>query len=272
MVLAGALVAPTLLKRRWPNQPFAFQPVWFAVLALLVVWQHDWFLGVIAMREGGWSVLIPVVVAAIGVGSIVWALREGGATQPIDYYLSAAWAGIGLGSLMQYYPMGDCWHIFFALGPVFGVVVYAAWAWSGWRAPVVAAVFAVVLLPAAYFRVKLIPPALNRPLVTLTKPVLLRGMKVPPEQARYLDQITDTLALAERARPDVPAVLIGNDALYLGFLKNLENPVPYYVTWMGLADQETNVARWGYINRVRPVLILEKPRWGSSWKSRCRGR
>jgi hypothetical protein len=141
------------------------------------------------------------------------------------------------------------------------LVVYAAWAWSGARASVVAALFALILLPAVYFRAKLIPPALNRPLVTLTKPTLLRGMKVPAEQARYVDQITETLALAERIRPGVPGVLIGNDALYLGFLQNLENPVPYFVTWMGLADQEINLQRWAYIHRVRPVLILEKPRW-----------
>jgi hypothetical protein len=213
------------------------------------------------MREGGWSVLIPVVVLAVAVGSIVGAVRQRGARQPADYYLSAAWAAVGLGSLWQYYPVGDCWHMFYGLVPVFGLVVYAAWNWSGWRAPVVAAVFAVVLLPAVYFKARLIFPAINRPLVTLTKPALLRGMRVPPEQARYLDQIADALALIQRIQPDIPAVLIGNDALYLGYLKNQANPTPYYVTWMGLADQPTNLQRWDYIQRNRPVMILQKPRW-----------
>jgi hypothetical protein len=261
VALAAALALPGLLGRRRPNLPPAVWPAYFAGLAGLLLWRHDWLLGVIAMREGGWSVLIPAVVLAVAVGSIVGAVRQRGAPQPVDYYLSAAWAAIGLGSLMQYYPVGDCWHMFYGLVPVFGLMVHAAWNWSGWRAPVVAAVFAVVLLPAVYFKARLISPAINRPLVTLAKPALLRGMRVPPEQARYLDQIADTLALVQRFQPDIPAVLIGNDALYLGYLENQANPTPYYVTWMGLADQADNLQRWDYIHRNRPVMILQKPRW-----------
>jgi hypothetical protein len=124
-------------------------------------------------------------------------------------------------------------------------------------------VLAVMLVPAAYARVQSIGPALSRPLVTVTKPALLRGMRVPPEQARYLDQIADTLDLVQRFRPGIPAVLIGNDALYLCYLENKTNPIPYFVTWQGLADQEQNLRRWDYIHRNRPVLIMQKPRWGA---------
>lgn len=259
LVLAFAL--PSLVKRFRPKLPTAIWTVYFAVLAGGLLWQHARVLQIIAVGDGGWSFVLPLVLVGFAISVLVAAVRQRGAAQPGEYYLSASWAALGLGSLVQYYPMGDSWHMFYALAPVFGLFVFVIWRWSGWSAPVVAALFAAVLLPAVYFKARSIPPALTRPLVTLTKPALLRGMRVPPEQARYLNQITDTLALIEVLRPDIPAALIGNDALYLCFLKNQATPIPYYVTWQGLANQTENLQRWDYIQRTRPVMILQKARW-----------
>lgn len=259
LVLAFAL--PGLVKRFRPNLPPALWVAYFVGLAGLLLWQHERLLQVIAVRDGGWTFVMPLILVGFAIGILVDAVRQRGAPSSVEYYLSAAWAAFGLGSLVQYYPMGDSWHIFYAFAPVFGLFVFVVWRWSSLSVPVVAAVFAAVLLPAVYLKARSIPPALNRPLVTLTKPALLHGMKVPPEQARYLDQIAGTLALVELLRPGIPAVLIGNDALYLCYLKNPANPTPYYVTWQGLATQEENLQRWDYIHRNRPVMILQKPRW-----------
>ncbi|MBI2814249.1 MAG: hypothetical protein HYX71_08185 [Opitutae bacterium] len=259
LVLAFAL--PSLAKRFRPKLPVAIWAAYFVTLAGVLIWQHARVLRIIAVRDGGWSFVMPLVLVGFVIGVLVDAVRRRGAAQPVEYYLSAAWAAFGLGSLVQYYPMGDSWHMFYTLTPVFGLVVFVVWRWSGRSVPVVAAGFAAVLLPAVYVKARLIPPVLNRPLVTLAKPALLRGMKVPPEQARYLDQIADTLALVELLHPDMPAVLIGNDALYLCFMRNQATPIPYYVTWQGLANQQENLQRWDYIHRTRPVLILEKARW-----------
>ncbi|MDB6114254.1 MAG: hypothetical protein JWQ62_1199 [Lacunisphaera sp.] len=261
LAVAFALVLPGWVRRIRPNVPPVLGAVYYAGLAGLLLWQRERLLHMLAMREGGWSLLIPLIVIAFALVSIIGAVRQRGAIQPVEFYLSAAWAAFALGSLVQYYPMGDPWHMFYALGPVFGLFIFAAWRWSGRSAPLVAAGFAVLLLPAIIAKVRALPPVLNLPLVTLTKPAVLRGMKVPAAQARGLDQIADTLALVERFRPDVPAALIGNDALYLCFLRNQDNPIPYYVTWFGLASDADNGARWAYIRRTRPVLILEKARW-----------
>lgn len=215
----------------------------------------------IAIRLGGWSLLIPLVVLGLALSRLVTAARQRGATQPLEYYLSAALAVVSLGSLVQYYPVADAWHFFYALAPVCGLFVSAVWRWSGRSSPVVAALFAAVLLPAVYIKVQSIPPALNRPLVTLAQPEVLRGMRVAPEQARSLEQIAEVLARIDRYRPDLPGALIGNDALYLCFLRNQANPTPYYVTWRGLADPADNRQRWDYIHRTRPLLILQKARW-----------
>ena len=259
--LVLALAVPRLVKSFRPNLPAAVWAAYFVALAGVLIWQHEWLLRVIAMREGGWSFVMPLLLVGFAISVLVGAVRQRGAPQSAEYYLSAAWAAFGLGSLVQYYPMGDSWHMFYALAPVFGLFVFVVWRWSGRSVPVVTAVFTALLLPAVYFKVRSIPPVLNRPLVTLAKPALLRGMKVPPEQARYLDQITDTLALVELLHPDMPAALIGNDALYLCFMRNQATPIPYYVTWQGLANQEQNLQRWDYIQRTRPVMILQKARW-----------
>jgi hypothetical protein len=86
-------------------------------------------------------------------------------------------------------------------------------------------------------------------------------MKVPPEQAKSYTGIADALAPVLARQPGLPAALIGNDALFLCFVANRANPTPYFVTWMGLADNADNVKRWSYIQSVRPLMFLHKARW-----------
>ena len=83
----------------------------------------------------------------------------------------------------------------------------------------------------------------------------------PPEQAKRYGLITDALAPILRRQPDLPAALIGNDALFLCFVPNRTNPTPYYVTWQNLAENADNQRRWSYIQRVRPLMFLHKARW-----------
>ncbi|MEI6105533.1 MAG: hypothetical protein WCR49_00850 [Opitutae bacterium] len=262
--LAGlglALALPGWWRRFWPNGPASWIWVYYIGLEVLLLWQHERLLQVIAIRLGGWSILIPLVVLGLALGSFVTAARRRGASLPLEYYLSAALAVLGLGSLVQYYPVADAWHFFYALAPVCGLFIFAVWRWSGQSSPVVAVLFAAVLLPAVWIKAQSIPLALNRPLVTLAGPAVLRGMRVSPEQARSLEQIAGVLALIERYQPGLPGALIGNDALYLCFLRNQANPTPYYVTWRGLADPADNRQRWDYIHRTRPLMILQKARW-----------
>jgi hypothetical protein len=91
---------------------------------------------------------------------------------------------------------------------------------------------------------------------------VLRGMKVLPAQARSIDQIADTMDLILRKSPDLPSILIGNDALVLTFTHNHFNPLPYYVNWPGLADDAASQQRrWGYIEEVRPMVFFQRARW-----------
>jgi hypothetical protein len=261
--LGLALVLPRLVERFRADWAARFSPVYYTGLAVVLAWQHEWLQRILAVTEGGWTLLIPLVTALIAIGTIRRTVVVRGATQPVEYYLVAVLAAVALGSLAQYYPMADGWHIFDSLAPVFGLFVFALWRWSGWPAPVVAALLALALVPAGYRKIQVIGPALNRPLVTLDKPALLRGMRVSPEQARDLGQIDDVITRILRQQPDIPAALIGDNALYLCLTRNRANPTPYYVTWRGLATQADNRQRWEYIGRVRPLLILQGASWGA---------
>jgi hypothetical protein len=260
-LLAFAVAVPVWVQRFRPGWGVRFYAGYGVMLALLLARQHDWLGRTLAIGAGGWSGLIPLVIGVQAALSIwqAWPGRQ--KTRPPEYHLVAATAALSLASLTQYYPMADSWHIFHALAPAFGLFVYSCWHWSGWPAGRMAAVLAVLLLPSLYLKARAIGPALDRPLVTLTEPAVLRGMRVAPEQARFFGQVARVLALAEQIRPGYPAAMIGDNPLYLCLARNQENPVPYYVTWRGLAPPEANTQRWAYIHRVRPLLILQKTRW-----------
>lgn len=260
-VLAAAVAAPMLLQRYRPGLGIRLYAGYWTLLALLLAWQHGWLVRALVIGEGGWSGLIPVVIG-VQAGLSIWQALPGRAmARSPEYHLVAATTALCLASLTQYYPMADPWHISHALAPAFGLFVFLCWRWSGWPVTRMAFLFAVLLLPSVYFKARAIGPALNRPLVTLVEPAMLRGMRVVPEQAKLFGEVARTLALAERFRPGIPAAMIGDNPLYLCLAGNRENPVPYYVTWRGLAPPEANAQRWAYIHRVRPVMMLQKARW-----------
>lgn len=260
VLLLLAVAGPGWMKRFRPTLSPRVVTISYCVLAVLLVWQHARTLHVLGLREGGWTVLLPLIVlgqALFSIGRAFSAPRP----RPSEYFLVASLAAVSLGSLAQYYPVPDAWHIFWSLAPAFGLVVFVLWRGLGWPAPVVALGLAAAVLPSVYAKVRSAQASLARPLVMLTAPGPLRGMAVPPAQAENLDRIAKALAPVLSRRPELPAVLIGNDALYLCLVRNLANPSPYFVSWAGLVDDEARRARADFIARVRPVMFLHKANW-----------
>lgn len=261
LLMAAAL--PALLRRFRPNLSGRSITIYYFCLAGVLLWQHERVLQLLALREGGWTALFPFVVLLQVVSSIMlWVTRR---HQPTitESHLIAALAVVSLGALPQYYPVADPWHIFWALAPAFGLVVRVVWQWVGGPALAVAIALTIAFLPAVWARAQSTARALARPGVTLDRPPILHGMKVPPEQARRLGLVTDSLDQILRYQPDIPSALFGNDPLYLCFTNNHFNVSPYYVTWIGLSDQEAQQQRWNQIQRVRPLIFLHQAKWGA---------
>jgi hypothetical protein len=260
LLLLLAAAVPNVMKRFRPALSPRVSLAYYLGLGVFLAWQHERVLHVLALRDGGWTALLPVIVLVQAVASVAQSFPAR-AARPTEFFLVASLAAVSLGSLVQYYPVPDSWHIIWSLAPAFGLIVFVCWRGLGWPAPVVALVLTAALLPSVSAKFRSAQASLARPLVTLTAPSVLRGMKVTPEQAKNYGLIADALAPVLQRRPDLPAALIGNDALFLCFVANHANPTPYYVTWMGLADNADNVKRWSYIQAVRPLIFLHKARW-----------
>jgi hypothetical protein len=261
LVLLLALVAPGLLQRAGRELSPRRLSLYYLGLAGGLAWQHERVLGWLALRDGGWTALLPVVTLGLALACLAAVFRKPHAPKTTEYFLVAALAAQAAGSLPQYYPVPDPWHVLWALAPAFGLFVHLFWRSARWSAPVTALVLAAVFLPAVWAKARSARLALARHLVTLEHPSVLRGIQVPAAQAQGFRQITALLEQVERHRPGLPSALIGNDALFLCFTHNHTNPSPYYVTWIGLADPAANQRRWDYIQSVRPLMFLHKARW-----------
>lgn len=262
LLLLLAAAVPGLVRRFRPALSPRVSLAYYLGLGVFVIWHHERVVQLLALRDGGWTILLPVIVLAQAAVSVTQVFTTLG-PWTTGHYLVASLAAMSVGSLVQYYPVPDSWHIIWSLAPALGLIVFVLWRGLGWPAPVVTLVVAAVFLPSVHAKFRSAQASLARPLVTLTAPAFLRGMKGTPEQARDYGRIADTLAPILSRQPDLPAALIGNDALFLCFVPNRANPTPYYVTWIGLADNADNVNRWSYIQRVRPLMFLHKARWGA---------
>lgn len=253
-----AVLAPRLLNRWRPVFSSGRAAVYYAGLGVLLALNHAWLGGLLALPDGGWSFALPVVVllqAALAVGQAAPARAP---ARPAGYHLAAALAGLSLASLTQYYPLPCSRHILWSLAPAFGLVVWSLWRWSSARALFVAGGLAAAFGPAAYDKYRWARYTLAQPLVTVTQPAVVAGMRVPAAQAEDFARIGTALDAIARRAPGTPAALLGNDALYLCFSPVLDNPGPYFVAWTELLTAAEARARWAWIYQHRPVLIFEQ--------------
>jgi hypothetical protein len=264
--LLGVLLAvmlPGILSRLGPRLSSRFVVVWYVGVGIVLAWQWTWLRPVLDLRAGGWTLLLPAVLILLALASLGQGFAGRNRPKPADYHLVAAGAALSLCSLVQYYPVADTWHTTWALAPTFGLIVFAGWRWSGWPASFTVGLVIAAFLPSLCTRIEAARRALAEPSVTLASPAVLRGMQVPPAQARMFTEIATLLDRVLKARPDIPSALVGNDALYLCFTPNRTNPVPYYVTWGGLTDHDVDLQRWTQILRTRSLIFFLKPDW--SW-------
>lgn len=257
MFVAAALpflLPASLGARRW----------WLGGGALVLLLGAAAWLGylpsVFMLRPGGWTVLLPVAVVAQLLLSLTLVLQGRHPRTP-EFSCLSALAIFSLSAVPQYYPLPDPWHILWALGPAFGLGVYAGWRWLRWPAWVWTVVLALALTPPLWTKVRAAQHAHSLPRATIQEPMALRGMQVDPEMAESMAQIAAGLARIERHWPDFPSVLIGIDPLYLCFTRNRTNATPYYVSWQHPRGAEIQQLRWDYIRRVRPVVFFARARW-----------
>jgi hypothetical protein len=259
IALGVALLLPGWVRRLRPGISSRWVGPYYLLVAAVLVWQSERVLAAVALRTGGWTLGLPVLIFIQSVISIF----PGASRRPraADYHVVAAFAAVSLASLLQYFPVADPWHVVWSLGPGFGLCLYAIWRWSGWPPRVVAGVIVLLVLPAVSGKVAAYREWAAQPRVTLTSPAILRGLRVAPAQAQAFHQIEEALRPVLAHDPAIANLLLGNDALYLCFTANHTNPMPYFVTWPGLADAADDRKRWNFLYQVRPLLFVQQANW-----------
>ena len=255
--LAAAL--PNFVTRNLRREAGREIIAYYLVLLGAIAWQHERLFRLFSLQTGGWGLAIPFfVIAQIAIsGSDAFVARK--QTRPVEFYLVGALAVLSLGSLGQYFPVSDPWHVMWSLSPALGLFVFVLWRWTGWRAPLLALVMTGCLGPALWKNATAFWTSVTEPSVTLAQPPSLRGMRVSTQQARELGELNKIVGRVLLRAPDIPSLLFGDDAGYLCFTKNVANPTPYYVTWEGLAPSADTARRFRYIHEVRPLLFILHP-------------
>jgi hypothetical protein len=158
---------------------------------------------------------------------------------------------------VQVYPVPCAGHIFWAISPGLGVFIYLCWKWSRLEAWRCSLTLLLLLLPAGFEKYQLARLKLLQSSVTLQSPALLNGMRVDPQQARALQRVDDMMQKLLASNPDQSVLLYGDNALYLTWFKNGENPSPYYIRWVDLLDRSERLKRAAFIQRKQPVLLFQ---------------
>ncbi len=256
------LLAPWIMLRRPKSrgQVFVLTGYYLVVgLAACLGWWRwrEWFI----VPHAGWVALIFLVVLVYTIASFLGAfrmrlkIRDAGSK---EFFLIAGLTGVSLASLPQIFPVGCARHFFWALAPVFGLVVHALWRWSGVRPLVVSAAVVVLLIPTLHDKRGWGGYTLRQPLVTITEPALLAGMKVSATERDLYRDLDRFYALVESRRPGTPVAMFGDDAMLVCLARDRTNPGPYFVTWRGLITKRDSLARWTAIMERRPLVMVNR--------------
>ena len=261
LALGVALCGPMLVRRISTKVSARVLAPYYLLLAALGWWQWARLAPVLALREGGWALLFPAIVVVQAMASLAQGIAARSTARPVEFYIVAAMAAVALGSLTQYYPVPDAWHIFWSLAPAFGLCVYAIWRWSGAPAGAVTLVMAAALGLSVQFKIRAMRDFVTQPYITLESPAVLRGMRVTPADAAMFGHIMRVVGPVLEHQPDIPVALDGLNALYLCFANNRVNPSPYFVTWPGLGTEPASRARTEFIQRFRPLMFFQRAEW-----------
>ena len=256
VVLTG--LAPSVVRRLGCVLPRWVDLVWLGVLVgAYFGFAHPWIRRILLVPTGGWTPLILALISVQALVVLVPIARGRFHNSGEGYHLIAALTALVIGSCVQVYPVPCAGHIFWAISPCLGVFIYLFWKWSRLDAWSCSLTLVLLLIPAGFEKYQLARLKLLQPSVTLQSPALLKGMQVDPQQALALQRVDAVMQKLLAANPDQSVLLYGDNALYLTWFKNGENPSPYYIRWVDMLNRSERLKRAAFIERKQPVLLFQ---------------
>jgi len=177
---------------------------------------------------------------------------------------------IGLGSWMQYFPMMDYPHCYWAGTPMFGLLTYAIYLIVKTilaklhidKMPIALYVTLCIVIalfvPDISFRINEGVKKLQEPYYSVTKPTALQGMRFSQKDAQFFTNVSEKIDTYMNESPQHNVVTTYWDALYLTFNDQIRNFHPMYVNWSPsilsiYPDYEMKL--FEYIEKTKPLVI-----------------
>lgn len=175
----------------------------------------------------------------------------------------------GLFSWLQYFPIPDVRHTYWAVTPIFGVVIYLFYKLSksinDKNIVVQYSIFMFLIMlifardlnfgiKSGFIKVTKIYKYLNRPSV-------LKGMKLSNSEFLFYKKTYEDIIRYEHLHGKTNITTTGGNALYLTFIES-DNFSPIYIDWItinkSLLYPDYLVKRWSYIKSNKPLIIAVK--------------
>jgi len=167
-----------------------------------------------------------------------------------------------LASWAQYYPVLCIRHTYWASAPMIGVFAYFVLDLLKndnplYRSVVILLAMGLLFKADITGRIREGKIKLHKEYITLTYPNVLKGMRVPPQDAVYFHAIASDIDDYFRQSLGSGLINLSRDALYPAFVENLRNAHPLHVHWLGFeALYPKYLAKLReYAEKQRPMII-----------------
>lgn len=257
-LLVGFL--PAIVRRIRPALPGWVDFTWLVILSgIYLAFARPFVAPSLGFFLGGWNAVILIAIVVQSILALVRVIRRSPTSSVSldrEYYSSAALAGLALGSAAQIYPLPEPNHLYWALAPGLGVLVYFCHRLLRLHPTACSLALLLLLAPGVYSKYRWGTYTLDQSAVTLVNPPVLGGLRLPPPFAAALEKSYETIRPLLEKNPAQPVILYGHDALYLAWFENRENPSPYYVNWHDLVPPADQRKRLDYVFKAKPVVLL----------------
>jgi hypothetical protein len=210
-----------------------------------------------------WAFIIPVftllaTAAALVLSLLRWRrVREAAGTLLPGFVCGL----VALASWMQYYPLFDHRHVFWAVSPGIGVFLFYVLRMLRGRVLPLSIALGTLLVPLAVEKVNLARKNLTAEYVHFDDWPVLRGMSIPVEEKDQWASVLEALRQYTHEHPDATMVIYGTKAIYATLVPNLTNADPYYIYFQNHTIPPGLFAhREAFIRKVHPLIFTEDSR------------
>lgn len=182
------------------------------------------------------------LVIPVGAGWGGWRIMKSGRWE------QKAATGLAVVSLIQYLPLVDLSHIYWAITPAFWLLPVGLKSYK-WLQIVTVLLMAVTVMGG----VRQGGEKIKKNTEVISGPEVLAGIKASPELARYYREVGEAVAGKE-------LVNASSDALYMTFTPKARNILTMYANYSGVTSgvYAYDEALAEYIEKERPVILADK--------------